>query len=193
MSDDPITEEELQAFAHGRLAGDQADTLRQRIEQDPELRAQVAMIRQLADDPMCDHPFPGEFGWARLTRAMDAEDRRLHTVPVWQKPIPLWQAVAGVAAAFVLWQVGSTTMVGPSEGRYQTASGDAMSIATLRVRIDDKMTIGELNDLLQEIDAVVIDGPGASGLYQLSFVDEASRQAALPTLKAATKRVQIIE
>ncbi len=76
---DSLSDETLIAYVRGRLP--EADAARIAVEatRRPDLAAEIALVRGLAGaaDAEADAPVPGELGWARLSRALDAEPARL--------------------------------------------------------------------------------------------------------------------
>ena len=78
MPDADDTEDRLIDFVRGRLAPDEAARVAAEAAARPELAAEIATIRGIiaAFDDEASEPAPGALGWARLSRAIDAEPRR---------------------------------------------------------------------------------------------------------------------
>ena len=182
---DSLSDGTLIAYVRGRLP--EADAARIAVEatRRPDLAAEIALVRGLAGaaDAEANAPVPGELGWARLSRALDAEPPRLAR-RAWGRLLPL---AATAAAAVLVWQIVAVPLIsGPDgEARYapvskQPAAGFAVSVAFVPTASEEA-----IRALLAEIGARISDGPSAIGLWQLSFADDAARNAGLIRLQAA--------
>ena len=78
---------------------------------------------------------------------------------------------------------------GPAENaRYAPVSERPAGGPTLSVAFLPEATEADMRALLQEIDARISDGPSAIGLWQLSFADDAARDAGLARLQGRHRR-----
>jgi hypothetical protein len=152
------------------------------IATDADLAAEIAALIG-AREAMVPKSGPDvDGGWAQLSAAIDTQ----HVRPANEnRPVFLsLLQVAGVAAATVLlWQVVVTPLIGGGDGSYipaSVSSGDA----ELQVTFSDTATIGEVSGLLNDLDATIVSGPGALGIYRITFVSAADRQAAREALAA---------
>lgn len=145
-------------FLAGRLTPDAATSFQARLETDAELAAMTALARGVRDVEAAQDEGPGAFGWARLSRRIDAE-----AVTVRQSwRVPLWQAAAAVVLGIGLWQAAVVpTFVG--EPGLVTASGD--SDTAVRVAFRPDAPAGEIAEVLRSLQAEIIAGPSAVGLY----------------------------
>jgi anti-sigma-K factor RskA len=185
MADEPETDrdETLIAYVRNRLLPEEAESIGRAAEDDAELRAEIALARGIAAalDRDAAEPAPGELGWARLSRALDAEPAR-------QRPArrPLWQLAAAAAAAVAIWQVAAVPLLTPpAEVGYQPVTEQPAAGFALRVAFAPEATEAEIRELLREVGASVTGGPSAIGLWQLGFADAPARDAALARLEAA--------
>ncbi len=98
--------------------------------------------------------------------------------------------MAGIVAATVaVWQFGvAPRLLGPRTGGFVPAS-ETIAAPALRVAFAEGASLAEVTALLQRIDASVIDGPGAIGLYTLGFADQAALEAAEAALSARAELV----
>ena len=76
-STDSLSDETLIAYVRGRLPEADAARIAAEATRRPDLAAEIALVRGLAGaaDAEANAPVPGELGWARLSRALDAEPR----------------------------------------------------------------------------------------------------------------------
>ena len=99
---DEARDEALVSFVRGTLPSAEAARITAEAADRPGLAAEIALLRGIAAavDAEASAPAPGELGWARLSRALDAEPRR------YRPPIRrLWPLAASAAAAILVWQV----------------------------------------------------------------------------------------
>lgn len=65
--------DQLREFVRGRLGSDEAASLAQAVADDPSLAAELRLVEALVRTDTARHPFPGDDGWTRLARAIEAE------------------------------------------------------------------------------------------------------------------------
>jgi hypothetical protein len=183
MATDPDADrtETLIAFVRGRLPAEAAAELGREIEQSAALAAEVALLRGVAAavESEARESTPGELGWARLSRALDAEPRRAAAARR-----PLWQLAAAAGLAVVVWQGVAVPLLQPEGDGYRPVSEQPAAFA-LQVAFAPDATEAEIRALLGDIGARVSDGPSAIGLWQLAFASAAERDAGLARLNAA--------
>lgn len=185
MTDQPtdINDEAMVAFVRGRMARDAAQGVAKAVEADPKLAAELAFARGIAaalDAEASATPSPGALGWARLSRAIDAESSTAAPLRRW---LPGWQTAAAAAAAVLLWQVIAVPFIMPDGAGFEPV-GEAVD-ASVSVAFAADAPEGEIRALLRSVSGRVTDGPSALGLWQVSFEDETARDAALAALEAA--------
>ena len=175
MADEPdsLSDEMLIANVRGRLPEADAAQIAAEAAQRPDLAAELALVRGLAAaaDAEADAPVPGELGWARLSRALDAEPAR----PARRVGPRLWPLAAAAAAAVLVWQVVAVPIItGPRGGepRYAPVSEQAATGSTVSVAFVPTASKSAIRALLAEAGARISDGPSAIGLWQLSFADD---------------------
>lgn len=172
---------ELQDLVRGRLSPEEAARLSAAVDADPDLKAEHRLLQELNKLDTAEHAFPGEFGWARLSREIDRKPSR----NVLRASVPAWQAAAAIAIAVVSWQfVVSPQLAGDGAGpdRYVTATGPGEAVApgvTARIAFVPTATEAAISTLLREVDARIVDGPSAVGLYTVAFDGEEARSAAV--------------
>lgn len=163
-------------YLQGRL--DPADRAAFEAELDtrPDLRAQVASLRAAAAE-LGARPLPEgarEAGWERLSAAIEAD--RQPVAANSNRAVALLKVASVVAATIVFWQFAVVPRL-PGPGGFVPASV-AVAGPSLRVAFADDAPLADITALLQEAGATVVGGPGALGLYTVSFATEAQRDAA---------------
>jgi len=182
---DARSDEALIAYIRGRLPEDEAARLAAEAAESPALAAEIALMRGIAAAVDADAAVatPGELGWARLSRAIDAEAAR----PAARVRRPLWPLAASAAAAVLVWQVVAVPLFTPGDQGpgYAPVSEEPSGDFSLSVAYAPTATEAEIRALLLEIGARVTGGPSAIGLWQLGFDSAAARDAGLARLQAA--------
>lgn len=195
------TPEMIQALVLGELDPQVAEQIRTAALSDKALAAEIAIceaVREISAEAAAQAA-PGEFGWARIEKAIAAKEATnvandnsgSGSKPVWlRQVIAPWQAAAAIAVAVLGWQVAIvpaiTTTAGDSEPAYELASGDKDAQFTLRIAFDETATEAEMRAALREVEARIVDGPSAIGLYTVSFEDAQSMEDAAQKLGEQT-------
>jgi anti-sigma factor RsiW len=174
-----FSDETLIAYVRGRLPEADAARIAAEATRRSDLAAELALVRGLvgAADAEVDAPVPGELGWARLSRALDADPAQPARVGS-----RLWPLAAAAAAAVLVWQVVAVPFIagpGGGEARYAPVSEQAAAGSTVSVAFVPTASEAAIRALLAEAGARISDGPSAIGLWQLSFANEAARDAGL--------------
>lgn len=190
--DDAPTDAALMDYVRGRLGDAEARDIERAAGQEPRVKADIALLRGIAAlrDAPGDAP-PGDLGWARLSRAIDA-DKAVQAAPRrhWR---PVLQFAATAVLAVGVWQFGILPNMpgsGPDDVFVpvsETPSG-AVTVAFVPVA-----TEAEIRTLLQEIGADITGGPNALGLWQISFADETARNEGLRRLALETAIVESVQ
>lgn len=187
MTRDGDVRELLPFFANGTLDGEDRRTVETAVGSDPALAAEARTMSDLRTvlQRMPEPRSPGEFGLARLRRALDAEERA-STAPTSRN---VWRLewVAGIAAVTALFVATATVLFQQQELDYYQASGGATydPSRVLTVEFDPAVPQAAVTALLSETGLVIVDGPSAIGLYRLTPRDDASLDAYVAWLEAA--------
>jgi anti-sigma factor RsiW len=183
MADRPegATDEALIAYVRGTLPRQDADRIEAEAGRNPELAADIALTRGIAAalDEQARESAPGPLGWARLSRALDAETARPERVRR-----PVWQLAASAAAAVLLWQAVAIPILTERPG-YAPVTEQPADDFSVAVAFAPATTEQAIRTLIRDIDARVSDGPSAIGLWRLSFASAVARDAGLARLQAA--------
>lgn len=185
MNDRKRLEEDLPWLVNGSLPLADRKPLTDALESQAELRAEREFFERLRlavrDDPVAT---PGDAGWRRLRDQIESE-------PVTSRPAAnqaWWRPLA--IAASVLLAVQTLWMWGPLQGtdRYaplgQAENGAPVEGVLLQVRPSAEASLGDWQALLMRINAEVVSGPGAAGIYRV-VVPREQADDALAKLKQA--------
>lgn len=185
----------LHELVRGRLPPDQAAQLNSAIEADPQLKAEHRLVEKLNETGEAAGQFPGELGWARLSRTIDREGRQ----GLWDRRVRVWQAAACLVVAVGTWQFAVAPQLTPSAdqpARFQTATGPvstADAAVTARVIFAPAATAEAIATLLRETDASIVDGPNALGFFTIGFESDEARDAALSQFATAPNVIELTD
>lgn len=188
MADRGVTDDEMVlAYVRDRLPADQAERLGEEAAIRPELAAEIALARGIVGvlDEDARRPAPGALGWARLSRAIDAEPVPAAAVAGPARR-PWWQFAAVAAAAALVWQVAAVPfLTRPGEEAYRPVTEAPAAEFALAVTFSPTATEAGMRELVRSVGARVTDGPSAIGLWTLSFADAGARDNGMALLMAA--------
>ena len=156
-------------------------TVEQALADDAGLRREADTLRALRRGIQAQElPTPCELGLKRLQR--DIQRRR--------KPASGrgWRLAAIAAGLLLTVQTAVIVTRAPSPGHYAplsgSPSGPLSSAAVLQLGFSPGATAVDIASLLQSIDARIIDGPGANGLYRIALPQGEDAGQALAKLRA---------
>ena len=172
---------------NGSLAPEEAREVEDWLARDPDLQDDASFLTRLRA-LMRAEPLPetgSEFALARLLRDLPPQ-----LAPEAVRPPARWLAptlAAGIAA--LVAGLGTAALLrapAPTEAPiYEQASGDAAELPRLTVTFAPEARLSEVAALLQAQDLVIVDGPGALGLYRLELPPGADAAAVAEALAQA--------
>ena len=171
---------------NGSLAAEEAREVEDWLARDPDLQDDAGFLTRLRA-LMRAEPLPdtgAEFGLARLMRDLPPQ-----LAPQAAEAPARWLApalAAGIAA--LVAGLGTAALMRPVPGDepvYEQASGDAAELQRLTVTFAPEARLSEVAALLQAQDLVIVDGPGALGLYRLELPPGADASAVAEALVQA--------
>ena len=170
------SDETLRDYAKGRLPAADALALEAAAAADPKLAAEIALVRGVVKVGEADagRAPSSQLGWARLSRAIDAESRKPSSfVP---KQFSRWQVAAVAAIAVAGWGAAATAplMVArnnqPGDG-YAMASERPAYAHSAQATFVPTAPESAIREVLRSVDAEIVKGPSALGVYVLAFKD----------------------
>lgn len=176
----------LPFWVNGTLRGYDATIVQSAIATDASLRAEVEALKALRSGmkALPAEPSPGEFGLARLQRAIAAEQpaRRRSVFPA--------AAAAAVLAAVVGAYMAIPGFRSP-DASFRQAAGPSGSALVVGFR--DGTTEADLTQALLSHDLVIVDGPSANGLYRVQSLVDADPGQLQAALKAEASVFETVE
>lgn len=174
----------LADYVRGTLTDEERARVEAEAAADPMVAAELATLTGVASVLKSDAPpIAGkEFGWARLSRAIDAEP----AASVTSSNIVKWQIAAVVFGFLAVGQTLAFTSGFYDSAEDQFGLAGEQSLAqtwSIQVSFSPSAPIAEIEQLLQANGGRISDGPSALGLYRITFDSEASRNAAQQMFK----------
>lgn len=199
--------EEIEAlmpwYVSGKLDANSRARVEHYLEAHPERRTHLALVREESDATVAANESiapPGAEVLDRLRASIGAVPRDKSLWAQFSERLADWlsglapsQVVLATAAAalVVMLQaavIGALMMERFEAPNYQTASGEEVTGngVELLVGFAETATAGEISALLEQLDAVVVDGPRA-GLYRLRLPEQGEEEstAAIELLDAS--------
>ena len=168
-------EELLPFYVNGSLEGEELETVRKALAEDETLREECAFLESMRDEVQKQDLglSPGEFGLKRLQRDI-AKEKNIDTQPVPQndnRRSGVWK-IASIAACIMLlvqtayvvplWQQNND-LVAASGGNVAPVRGPVLSVTFVPEAQEEN-----IRELLLAVDARIVDGPSALGVYKLA-------------------------
>lgn len=183
-------------YAQGRLGDVERAEIDLIISNDTKLAEELSYYQGLANaaepaSQSADH----EFGWARLSKSIDAETHGHANQPIGANDNSrLWKIATLALGLIAIMQAGFMMNI-----QYPQGSKDAVYVPVaqdghLQVQLIfvDTATSNQMNTLLNELDAKIVAGPSALGLYDVLFTSPAQKEAGLKRLSEATDIVESV-
>lgn len=151
-------------YVNHTLDGVEREQVERHLAACARCRQEVASLERLRRHVQAQETLPPmELGLKRLLRDVRAERGR--------RTSSWWRGAAAAAVLVAVLQAGVLASLWwqPDSGIHPL--GEASSeAAVLQVRFDADATEARMRAVLQEIDAVLVDGPSAAGIYRLRLV-----------------------
>lgn len=185
-------DEKLRDYVKGRLPIAQAAEIEAAAGADPGLAAEIALVRGVIKAGENDaRRTSDELGWARLSRAIDAESTKRSVVP---KQFSRGQvaAVALVAVAVSGMAVGLMPRTG-EQGAYRTATARPIFPFAALATFNPAAQESAVREALRAVDAEIVAGPSALGVYMLAFKDADAQTKGIDALRARAGVVETVQ
>jgi len=177
-------------YANGTLAGEERARVERHLESCARCRQELKLLSAVRRSVQqeTEAATPGELGLRRLMRQVKSETATART---WWRPALATAATVIVAQAIVLAAVlwPREEPITPLGARFESPA------AILQVRFAPSATEPEIRAAINAVDGVLVDGPGALGIYRIRLAgvtarDAAAKARAAETLRARSKVVQ---
>jgi len=181
-------------YVQGRLSATERAEIDLAIAADNGLAEELSYYQAMANanEPVAksaDH----EFGWARLSKSIDAETSAPASQPIAANDNSFkWKLATMAFGLIALAQAGimmSTSAPADSETAVYVPVTQN-SNHEVRLIFTDNATNKQIRTLLNQIGAEIVTGPSALGIYNVRFASEAEGEAGLERLREASGIVE---
>lgn len=189
----------LPFYVNGTLGGAELKEVETAIKSDPSLKGDIDFLKALRDEVknIESENSPGELGLKRLQKAIAAE--KLQNDPIARAESKItkeqnwgWR-VAAIAACLLL--VFQTIVMMPQQGDDLTAAGGKQVVFAegriVSVTFSPDAREENIRSLLLSVDANIVDGPSALGVYKLSIPRDFD--AAVEKLRAHKTLIETVD
>ena len=197
MSADDISECLLDC-AKGRLSVEARTEVEEAAQTNPAIAEELAYYKGLAGAAAVgavSEASPGELGWARLSREMDGLEgtQGLPERAAANDNSRLWKFAAIAFGVLAMGQFSANFINTPLQEapRY-------IPVAEIEAEFGAQITFAEnvsekaVRELLVEVDANIVSGPSALGIYRLGFADADARDQGISELSQKSDIVESV-
>jgi len=176
----------IPAYLRGELSDEERTQIEVLAAKDPVIAADIEFQRRLktALKPDNNEFEPGEMGWARLSKAMDAPSVAANDYSANQK---FWKYAAAILAVAAIGQagiLGSLAISDTQNEQYLAVSEESMEAHTVKIGFHSAVIEEKLTEALQSVKATIVAGPSSLGLYDVQFESKEACLQAHETFKA---------
>ena len=165
MHDDSAHPDELLPwYVNGTLEGPERERVEKHLESCRRCRDEAAWLARLREQIKAEGraDAPGELGLRRLMRQVrDSEAKpRARRLQWWQPALAAAVMIIVIQSVLLVrpWQATDTGIV---------PLGGQPSTAVVQVEFAPTATEAQIREVLQAVDGVIVDGPGALGIYRI--------------------------
>ncbi|MEP3893767.1 MAG: hypothetical protein ABJN52_07230 [Litorimonas sp.] len=179
----------IPAYLRGELPEHERLEVENLAAKNPSIAAEIQFQKNLKTAIRADQDNfePGELGWAKLSKAMSESDNSSSFEPqITSKQPKFWKYAAAILAVAAIGQAGvlsSLAIKDSSEPQYVTVSETASDLYTVKVGFHSDVTVEQLTETLQSLDAKIISGPSSLGLYDVKFESIATCSTAVESFE----------
>jgi len=206
MNDKPDDNDEvallLPWYANGRLSEADRRRVELYLKEHPEERAHLSVIEEeLAETERLNRALPGHSGMDDILAGIRGDRRPVASTESglarllaklggWLADFSAPVRGAAIAALLVLLAIQAGTIGAllrtPQEPEFRTAAGETVATArpALLVMFAPDASASDITALIETIEAQIVDGPRAGGIYGLALATGADPEAALAALRA---------
>lgn len=178
-----FSDDDLLAYTRGEAPEELARRIESEISQNRDLEAEIALLGALKPALAADaiNP-PGELGWRRLEAEIQREQVPHQNVDS-SSALRMWKVASVLLGLGVLGQAAYIVSM-DNQPAYNTASAvDEDHVVGLA--FEPEASVSDISTLLGEVEARIVDGPGALGLYRVAFDTEKKLRSGREQLRAS--------
>ena len=196
MTDEQKYSLRVPRYLRGELTADETSEFEAYVDENPDFQADIEFQRNLIAARSDDNaPADMEFGWAKLSRSIDAldvESASFQETTIAPQSVfhvrNMWKIAATVLGCL---SIGQALYITNSEtAKYELASEKTEQGITLQIGFESSISVNELSRFLVDHESQIISGPGSLGIYTLAFSNIEKCESAVNTLKSKEQFVE---
>ena len=197
MSADEISECLLDC-AKGRLSEQVCAEVEAAAQADTTIFEELAYYKGLAragEQGSVTEASPGELGWARLSRELDRfEDTQSLPEPAAANDNSRLWKFAAIALGLLAMGQFSAGFIGtpPQEAPRYIPVGESEAEFGAQITFAENVSEKAVRELLIEVEANIVSGPSALGIYRLGFVNSDARDQGISELSQKSDIVESV-
>jgi len=174
----------LPDYIANRLSAADRKTVENAVNNNPDLEAELEFQKNISKALQTEEGInpPGELGWARLSREINAEPKIVEHPAAANDAAPsrpFWRYAAAILAVAV---IGQSVFIGskltPSEDDRFYPVLEVSETITVKVSFESTAPHSDITALIKTVKGNVISGPSNQGLYSIAFDTNEQREAA---------------
>jgi len=179
----------IPAYLRDELSDEEGQYIEDLAAKDPAIAADIEFQKNLksALTPENSEYEPGELGWAKLSKAIDAPSVAANDYSANPK---FWKYAAAILAIAAIGQagiLGSLALNDTQNEQYMTVSEGPIEAHTVKVGFHADVTERQLTEALQSVEAKIVAGPSSLGFYDVQFDSKEACLQANKTFKETEK------
>lgn len=192
--------EKLIAYLNGTLEESERQALEASLKKDTELAGDAEFLAELRAGLKAEEVTPpGELGLARLKKDIQVYENAQQDQPLaGGEPVQgaaagtrAWKPVGLAACALLVIQAGVLAFMlqpqfGSGTADIQPLAGESrVQGPVVQVVFSDQTSLQALQNLLQDLDGNIVQGPGRLGIYEIQLPEQADVKAVLSRLRGS--------
>ena len=160
-------DERLAFYVNGTLSADDQREVETHISHCDRCQQELILLRSIRDvSRQQSQVLPEEFAWQRLKRDIKQPSQARRT-----SQRSWWQPVLGIAAAVLIVVQGAFLVDLKQDVDSYTQAGYQQAGLIVQLRINPEATEAQVRKLLLDLEAEIVAGPSAKGLYRVKLAE----------------------
>ena len=180
----------LAFYVNGTLTDDEQDKVESHLGGCERCQKELALLRTMRDvtRQQQEKALPQEFAWQRLKRDIKQQD----STSIASRSRAWWKPAIGIAAALIMTLQAVFIFNLKNDIETYGQAGYQYGGVVMQIKVNPKATEAQLRELLLKIDAEIVSGPSAAGLYRIRLSDQKNDPEVAEKIKALKDHDKLI-
>lgn len=180
----------LAFYVNGTLTDAERHKVELHISACERCQKELALLHTMRDVTRLQqaNDFPKEFAWQRLRRDINQQDN----ISISSRPRVWWRPAIGIAAALVITLQAVVIFNLKTDIDTYGQAGYQYDGVIIQIRVNPKATEAQLREMLLKIDAEIVSGPSAAGLYRVRLSSRKNDPAVAKKIKVLKANDKLI-